>query len=96
MFGGEIIDVSGPCIRTNNLNDIKCQFGQKSSNSPIRISTTKVRCVVPHLSERGRIKLSLSVDRGRSYPFETHFTIGKIAKVNSYVNDENGMSYVYK
>ena len=78
MFGGTIIDISGPCF-TNNRNDIKCRFGQKSV-SPISISATKARCVVPPLSERGRITLSLSVNGGRNFPFESPFTVGKFPR----------------
>lgn len=80
MFGGRMIDISGPCF-ADSINNIRCRFGNTPS-PPVTVNTTRLRCVVPHLTVRGIVKLSVSVDGGRSYPYETPFTIGNVSLID--------------
>ncbi|KAL4230851.1 hypothetical protein ACF0H5_011225 [Mactra antiquata] len=83
MFGGRMIDISGPCFRSDQ--QIMCKFGdenkmQGESQSPpvdpaIYVSETRVRCVVPKLLFRDIVPLSISTDGGRTYQYSTSFTV---------------------
>ncbi|XP_060564063.1 sushi domain-containing protein 2-like isoform X2 [Ruditapes philippinarum] len=79
MFGGKMIDLSGPCFTPNQ--NIFCRFEDPnhattpSEERASYISRTRVRCVVPRLLVRDRVILSLSTDNGRTYPYSTTFTI---------------------
>ncbi|XP_045204399.2 sushi domain-containing protein 2-like [Mercenaria mercenaria] len=79
MFGGKLIDISGPCfIRSQN---IYCRFQDPNTmtyspeGKAIYVSQTRVRCVVPQLLVRDRVILQLSTDDGHTYPYTTNFTI---------------------
>lgn len=80
MFGGKMIDISGPCF--TNSNKILCRFGDQSFahqeslvTKAIFVNQLHVRCIVPRLLIRDSVKLSLSLDNGLSYPYYTYLTI---------------------
>ncbi|KAK3576419.1 hypothetical protein CHS0354_025181 [Potamilus streckersoni] len=75
MFGGEMIDVAGPCFDQAKL---LCKFGDLRSgktSTGVYVSKTKMRCPVPMLTERGRIQLSLSINGGATFQYFTNYTV---------------------
>ncbi|XP_052792972.1 sushi domain-containing protein 2-like [Mya arenaria] len=67
MFGGKMIDVSGPCFQANQR--YRCYFGEIVDDiysDATYVSQTKVRCPIPKLYQRGRITLTLQTS-SRSY-----------------------------
>lgn len=79
MFGGKMIDISGPCFTRNQ--QILCKFEdpnhatQASEVKATYVSQTRVRCMVPRLLVRDRVILSLSTNNGNTYLYSTEFTI---------------------
>ncbi|KAK3099236.1 hypothetical protein FSP39_001361 [Pinctada imbricata] len=77
MLGGEMLNVSGPCFRPNDR--IFCKFGADEALAVTSIgfvrSTTRSSCYVPKLLQRGRVKISLSIDHGESYYYSTYIYI---------------------
>ena len=78
MLGGKMIDVSGPCFNPRTF--VQCRFGEDTNavTDGIYVSKTRIRCMVPRLTVRGRVKLSLSTG-GSSYSYSAPFTIGNIS-----------------
>ncbi|KAL3880389.1 hypothetical protein ACJMK2_032633 [Sinanodonta woodiana] len=75
MFGGEMIDVAGPCFNQANLI---CKLGDHRSSKTsigVYVSTTRMRCPVPMLTERGRIQLSISMNGGATFQYFAHYTV---------------------
>ncbi|XP_064609396.1 sushi domain-containing protein 2-like [Liolophura sinensis] len=72
MYGGEIIEVSGPCL--NQYAEIQCKFGDSIVKGR-RINDHKAECTVPILKERGKISLILSASSSPHFNFVTDFTI---------------------
>ncbi|XP_052245038.1 sushi domain-containing protein 2-like isoform X2 [Dreissena polymorpha] len=65
MFGGKMIDVSGPCFEKNQ--PYRCRFGQGTDESNATyISPIRVRCMVPRLMVRDNITVSL-IGNGKTY-----------------------------
>ncbi|XP_052242291.1 LOW QUALITY PROTEIN: sushi domain-containing protein 2-like [Dreissena polymorpha] len=65
MFGGKMIDVSGPCFEKNQ--HYRCRFGQGTDESNATyISPNRVRCIVPRLMVRDNITVSL-IANGKTY-----------------------------
>ena len=81
MFGGRMIDVSGPCFKQRS--GIRCRFGEDSNAvvDAIYVSLTRVRCMVPRLTVRGRITLSLSIGGGSNFPYTAPFTVGGLIQL---------------
>jgi hypothetical protein len=73
MFGGNIVNVSGPCFL--NSANIKCRFGSVVSTAYNWGDMMQVMCVQPMLYEVGPITLSVSTDGGANYYFSTTYTV---------------------
>lgn len=78
MIGGSMIEFSGLCLKPTD--QIMCRFGsgdmtQTSYGSVL--TGMKGRCVVPTLSERGIIEMSVSTNVGSTYSKSSTITIGK-------------------
>lgn len=80
MFGGNILEVSGPCFLENEV--IALLFGDPSKPIAIgeclRFSEIKAKCEVPPLTARGRVQVWVSLDGGVSISFKTSVTVGKV------------------
>lgn len=80
MFGGNILDVSGPCFSENEV--IALLFGDPSKPIAIgecfRFSEIKAKCEVPPLTGRGRVQVGVSLDGGVSITYRTSVTVGKV------------------
>lgn len=80
MFGGNILDVSGPCFSENEV--IALLFGDPSKPIAIgecfRFSEIKAKCEVPPLTGRGRVQVGVSLDGGVSISYRTSVTVGKV------------------
>lgn len=77
MFGGNILEVSGPCFLENEV--IALLFGDPSKPIAIgecfRFSEIKAKCEVPPLTARGRVQVWVSLDGGVSISFKTSVTV---------------------
>ena len=81
MLGGYDVNISAPCFSTNL---IQCKFGDDVSEGvfdPDNIM--KARCPAPRMASVGKVKVSVSTDGGKSYPFTNQFNVGewKLAKI---------------
>lgn len=80
MFGGNILEVSGPCFLENEV--IALLFGDPSKPIAIgecfRFSEIKAKCEVPPLTARGRVQVWVSLNGGVSISFKTSVTVGKV------------------
>ncbi|WKX89454.1 hypothetical protein Q1695_008814 [Nippostrongylus brasiliensis] len=74
MLGGFALNVSGPCLRPNDV--IKMQFDEITVDCE-RIDMVLARCVIPtnSLFRVGVVDVKLSVDAGKNYPWWTTFYI---------------------
>ncbi|VDL75629.1 unnamed protein product [Nippostrongylus brasiliensis] len=74
MLGGFALNVSGPCLRPNDV--IKMQFDEITVDCE-RIDMVLARCVIPTnaLFRVGVVDVKLSVDAGKNYPWWTSFYI---------------------
>ncbi|XP_061189248.1 sushi domain-containing protein 2-like [Saccostrea echinata] len=74
MLGGEMLEVSGPCLRREDR--IFLRFGTESAYSECSmINTMKARCSVPMLLERGEVNVALSLDEKANFYYDTDITI---------------------
>ena len=75
MLGGEMLEVSGPCLTPQDR--IFLRFGTGSTYSQcVMINTMKARCPVPMLLERGEVEVSLSYDEQANFYYDTTMLIG--------------------
>jgi hypothetical protein len=79
MFGGNILEISGPCFFENDT--IKLVLGDLSHPYSIgecyRVSKIKAKCEIPPLTARGRILVGVSLSGGASVSYTTRITVGK-------------------
>ncbi|XP_022320895.2 sushi domain-containing protein 2-like isoform X1 [Crassostrea virginica] len=74
MLGGEMLEVSGPCLTPQDR--IFLRFGTGSTYSQcVMINTMKARCPVPMLLERGEVEVSLSYDEQANFYYDTTMLI---------------------
>ncbi|RCN30859.1 AMOP domain protein [Ancylostoma caninum] len=74
MLGGFALNVTGPCLRPNDV--IKMQFDEITVDCE-RMDMVMARCVIPTNSvfKIGHVDVKLSVDAGKNYPWWTKFYI---------------------
>ncbi|XP_067661506.1 sushi domain-containing protein 2-like isoform X2 [Haliotis asinina] len=68
MLGGELLDISGPCMDSSVV--VVCRFGtgEKTVTSQgFRFNSMRLKCPVPRLTERGSVTVSVSTDGAHSY-----------------------------
>lgn len=75
MLGGENVYIAGPCF--HRLNKIVCSFGGKNKVSGSYMDEVKAKCVAPMVSETGRVQLKVSLDGGKTFPFQGFFYYGE-------------------
>ena len=82
MFGGNILEVSGPCFYESDT--IELLFGNISltygKGECYRISDIKAKCEVPPLTARGRIAITVSLNGGISTSYIGSITVGKVVQ----------------
>ncbi|KAL5012737.1 hypothetical protein ScPMuIL_011288 [Solemya velum] len=71
MFGGDMIDVTGPCITGSRA--LRCRFGSVEVDGIVN-GSVRARCPVPKLTERGRIPLSVAIN-GRDFNYHGTFHV---------------------
>jgi hypothetical protein len=78
MFGGKMLDISGPCMLANTQPIVKCRFGSDDNlvTYGYKVNAMKVRCSVPWMSIRGWVKVELSLDN-QPFLYSTNILIGK-------------------
>jgi hypothetical protein len=78
QFGGNVVNVSGPCFLPTAAQTILCRFGQsKPVHGYYYGNMMQVMCVAPMMLEVGPIVLSVSIDNGQNYFFHAIYTVGK-------------------
>ncbi|XP_052283682.1 sushi domain-containing protein 2-like isoform X2 [Dreissena polymorpha] len=82
MFGGRMIDVSGPCF--NRTETYTCRFGEGPDESKaIYLSPNRVRCMVPRLLFRDNTTLSLQAN-GQTYTADFYIVFpGRLTREES-------------
>eukprot|EP00105_Crassostrea_gigas_P014706 XP_011431480.1 PREDICTED: sushi domain-containing protein 2 isoform X1 [Crassostrea gigas] len=74
MLGGEMLEVSGPCLEPRDR--IFLRFGTESAYSQcIMVNSMKARCPVPMLLERGEVKVSMSFDEKANFHYDANMLI---------------------
>ncbi|XP_046579037.1 uncharacterized protein LOC124286646 [Haliotis rubra] len=69
MFGGELLDISGPCLDDINVS-VMCRFGSGESSvtsEGFRFNSMRLKCPVPRLTGRGPVPVAVSVDGGSTF-----------------------------
>ncbi|XP_067663868.1 uncharacterized protein [Haliotis asinina] len=69
MFGGELLDISGPCLDDINVS-VMCRFGSgetSETSEGFRFNSMRLRCPVPRLAGTGFVPVSVSIDGGNNY-----------------------------
>ena len=85
MLGGDNVLISGPCYKP--WHQIVCEFpGGKVINGSY-MSSIQAYCTVPMLTITGRLPIKLSVNGGKSFDFQGHFSIGRKTLVINTTND---------
>ncbi|ESO93786.1 hypothetical protein LOTGIDRAFT_228561 [Lottia gigantea] len=86
MYGGEIIDISGYCIRPGQ--SVMCKFGEAEETSAVSfVNSTKLRCQVPRMTEHGMVDLIVSADSG---DLIGQFHIGLFARSEHHIRISMG------
>ncbi|XP_048243835.1 uncharacterized protein LOC124112947 [Haliotis rufescens] len=83
MFGGELLDISGPCL-DDNVN-VVCRFGSGESSvtsQGFRFNSMRLKCPVPRLSQKGFVTVSVSIDGGMNYVGSTEIYIVMVNAVS--------------
>ena len=59
--------------------------GTTFNGTVVSVTQAKMRCVVPRMTVRGKVQLSVSVNNGNNYAYQTPFTIGSIVQFHTYI-----------
>ncbi|XP_046329110.2 sushi domain-containing protein 2-like isoform X1 [Haliotis rufescens] len=68
MLGGELLDISGPCMDPDVA--VVCRFGSGESavtSQGFRFNSMRLKCPVPRLTQRGSVTVAVSTDGAHSY-----------------------------
>lgn len=75
MFGGMLVNVSGPCFQGDE--NITCKFGDTVSLGHYWGNMMQAMCIQPVLYVVGAIKLYVSTDGGETYDFSATYRVGR-------------------
>ncbi|XP_013418585.1 sushi domain-containing protein 2-like [Lingula anatina] len=70
MFGGNVVEFTGPCFSPSD--HITCTFNDVEVSATY-INRLRAQCVVPNLTVRGQVQLTVSLNSGHKY--STTYTI---------------------
>ena len=74
MLGGDKIFIAGPCYEPSDL--IVCEFSGGKLVNGSYINSIQSSCTVPMLDVTGRLKITMSVNGGKSFDFKGILTSG--------------------
>lgn len=83
MLGGIEVNVTGPCFWSSNFlckwgdfHDAQVTIGETTFDTD-QPNLVKGRCIQPLMFYNGKLNLSISLDKGKTYIWRSEYTVGK-------------------